>query len=594
MAKNLTHKEQKTNIVVQGIPTSPGIAIGPVFIYSEPTYAPELRIVSRKRVPFEIQRFEKAIEQSREYLDKIYRETEKNYGEEFLEVLQTQISILDDKIFLNEVKQTIEEKHFDAAYATFKIFRRKKEHFLQLSDEYFRDRAFDIQNLKRLILKNMLGRSQDIKLRKSSIIAAEDLSPTDTIRFHHRNILGFCTNFGGKNTHTAIIARSLGVPAVVGTEVITNAVKPGETLIVDGNEGIVVVNPSETTIRKYRQKQKAFLIVEQDLLKLAEEPAKTVDGEYIEVYANIEFVEELDQVKKSGAQGIGLYRTEGLFLGENGLPSEDEQTKNYLEIAETIRPNQVVVRTLDVGGDKILPELVSIPERNPFLGWRAIRFCLDHREIFIPQLKAILRANIHGNLSILLPMVSSLEEIYQFREVLQEAKQHLEREGKRHNPDIKIGTMIEIPSAALLAESFAKEVDFFSIGTNDLIQYTLAVDRANERISHLFNHFHPALLQIIKKVIDVGKTTNTPVSMCGEMAGDPVAVPMLIGMGLRNFSVVHKAVPEIKNVIRHISTRRCEELYRQIQLVDTARKVQEQCEAFYGALFSENQIKSSE
>ena len=544
MVKNLKHKEQKTEIVVQGIPTSPGIAIGPVFIYSEPTYAPELRIVSRKRVAYEIERFEKAIEQSREYLARIFQETEKNYGKEFSEVIQTQISILEDKIFLNEVRQTIEEKHFDAAYATFKIFRKKKEHFLQLSDEYFRDRAFDIQNLKRLILKNMLGSFQDIKLRKSSIVAAEDLSPTDTIRFHHKNILGFCTNFGGKNTHTAIIARSLGVPAVVGTEVITNAVKPGEMVIVDGNEGIVVVNPGEATIEKYRRKQKAFLIVEKDLLKLAEMPAQTLDGKHIEVHANIEFVEELDQVKKTGAEGIGLYRTEGLFLGENGLPSEDEQTRNYLKIAETIRPNRVDVRTLDVGGDKILPDLGSIPERNPFLGWRAIRFCLDHREIFIPQLKAILRANIYENLSILLPMVSSLEEIYQFRKVFEEVKKHLKQEGKTYNPEIKIGTMIEIPAAALLAESFAKEVDFFSIGTNDLTQYTLAVDRANERISHLFNHFHPALLQLIKKVIDVGNTFNIPVSMCGEMAGDPVAVPMLIGMGLRNFSVVHKVVPE--------------------------------------------------
>ncbi|GAB4374003.1 MAG: phosphoenolpyruvate--protein phosphotransferase [Calditrichia bacterium] len=574
------------NTEIKGIPASPGIAIGSAFVYSEPTFAPELRIVSRKRVEHEINRFKKAVKTSREYLQNIREETEKNYGESFAEVIETQISILDDEIFLNEVEQLIRERQYDAAYATFKIFRSKKEHFLRLSDDYFRDRAFDIQNLKRLILKNLIGRQHALKLEDNSIIVAEDLSPADAIRFHHKHIIGFCTNYGGKNSHTAIVARSLGVPAVVGTEIITSIVKPHNQLILDGNGGLIIVNPDEATLKSYEQKQKQFLLVEKELLEKAVETAVTRDGHHIKVAANIEFIEELEQVTASGAEGIGLYRTEGLFLGENGLPSEDVQTEIYSRIAEAMKPQTVIIRTLDVGGDKLLPELVGLPERNPFLGWRAIRFCLDHKEFFIPQLKAILRANLHGNLHILIPMVSSIEEIHQFKEILEEAIKILESEGKPFNADLKIGTMIEIPSAALMAEHFVKEVDFFSIGTNDLIQYTLAVDRANEKIARLYNHFHPAVIQLIKRVIDVGKQAGILVSMCGEMAGDPVAVPLLLGMGLNHLSASHFLIPEVKNTIRHLSLDQCQELYQQVVQLHTAKDIQKVCEDFYGKLFT--------
>ena len=586
MSKNVI-EEQKHEIAIKGIPASPGIAIGPAFLFTEPTFTPEMRRVSRKNVEREIARFKKAIQSSREYLQKIYNETTYNYGDEFAEVIQTQIAILDDKIFLDEVEQLIRDKHYDAAYATFKVFRSKKEHFLQLSDEYFRDRALDVQNLKRLVLKQLLGKQREIRYRSNSIVVADNLSPADTIRLHHKKVLGFCTNFGGKNSHSAIIARSLGVPAVVGTEYITNIVAPRDTLILDGNDGIVIVNPGPETIQEYRKKQQKFLIVENNLLKKAKLPARTLDGKQIEVLANIEFVEELEQVVKSGAEGIGLYRTEGLFLTKEGLPTEELQTEKYLKIAQRLKPKIVVVRTLDVGGDKILPDVVGIPERNPFLGWRAIRFCLDHKEIFITQIKAILRANIYGNLHILLPMVSSIDEVRQFKIVLEESRRILEKEKKEFGADIKIGMMVEIPSAAILAEQFASEVDFFSIGTNDLIQYTLAVDRANERIAHLYNHFHPALLQLIKQVIDVGAKTETPVGMCGEMAGDPVAVPLLLGMGLKHFSAAHIVIPEIKNVIRNVSLEQCQQLYERTKNLITASEVQKTCETFYAQIFQE-------
>ena len=584
MAKKVITKEIKPEIALKGIPASPGIAIGPVYIYSEPTLIPELRIVPDLSIQTEIKRFQNAIFAGKKSLEKLAEQTIKYYGKESADILQTQIDILEDKIFLNEVEQLIKEKKFDAAYATYQIFQNKREHFLKLSDEYFRERAFDVQSLKRLILREMLGKKTVHNVTENSIVIADNISPADTIRLHHRNILGFCTNVGGKNSHTAIVARSLGVPAVVGTEFVTDVVKAEDVLILDGNQGVIIVNPGQETIQDYTEKHKQFIILEKDLLKTALKPASTIDGQSMTVMGNIEFAEELDQLKKSGAEGIGLYRTEGLFLGGNGLPSEDFQTENYLKFAEALKPKTVVIRTLDIGGDKLLPDIVGIPERNPFLGWRAIRFCLDHKEIFLPQLKAILRANIHGNVHILLPMVSSLEEIRQFKLVFTEAQNILKKEGKKYNPDIKLGMMVEIPSAAILAETFVKEVDFFSIGTNDLVQYTLAVDRANEKISRLYNQYHPALLNLIEKVINVGKKTKTPVSMCGEMAGDPVAVPLLIGLGLTIFSAAQIAIPEIKNVIRNLSGDDCQNLYYQSKELKTATEIQKLCEDFYARL----------
>lgn len=578
------NKRRRPEIAIRGIAASPGFSIGHAFIYREPTYQPEMRIIAEDKTESEIRRLKKAVRGSINYLTKMYKDTDKRFGQEFAEIVQIQLSILDDQIFLDEVETQIKEKRYDAAYATFNVFSGKKEYFLQLSDEYFRERAFDIQNLKRLILKNMLGKKMEVKLKQKSIVVADNISPTDIIKLHQQEILGFCTNVGGKNSHAAIVARSFGVPAVVGTEYVTNMVKKGDHLILDGNEGIIIINPSEERNQTYYKKQKSFVIIEKRLINDAEKPAKTLDGHKIEVSANIEFLEELEQLTKSGAEGIGLYRTEGIFLGGNELPSEDYQTECYLQFAKEARPHDVVVRTLDVGGDKLLPELVGMPERNPFLGWRAIRFCLDHKEIFIPQLKAILRANKYGNLKILIPMVSSLEEINQFKKVFAEAIEILKSEGQKYNTNLPLGMMIEIPSAALMAEYFAREVDFFSLGTNDLIQYTLAVDRVNEKISHLYSHFHPALLALVKRVIDISDKHSIPINMCGEMAGDPVALPLLIGMGLRNFSAAHFVIPEVKNVIRHVSTIECQKLFRKIKKLPTSSEIQKVCETFYAKI----------
>lgn len=578
-------ENRRIDIVVKGIPASAGISMGPAFLYYQHTIEPELSRIPPETVEHEVQKFQNAIEDSRAYLYRIQQESDQRFGRDFSEIVQVQISILEDKIFLNEVEQLIRQKLYNADYATFKVFQHKKDHFLRLSDEYFRERALDIQNLKRLVLKNLLGKKAEIELKIKSIVVSDNINPAEIIRFHNQEILGFCTDAGGKNSHTAIVARSLGVPAVVGLEYITNIVQEDDFLILDGNEGTVIINPSSAVIKDYTRRQKKFFILEKKLIKDAESPAITLDGYRIQVMGNIEFLEELELLLKSGAEGIGLYRTEGLFLSGTEIPNEEVQTNYYLQCAAALKPREVIIRTLDIGGDKILPELVSIPELNPFLGWRAIRFCLDHKEIFIPQLKAILRANQYKNVKLLLPMISSIEEVRQFNEIFLTAQEILKSESKEFDPDIDIGIMVEIPSAALMIEKYVDEVDFFSIGTNDLIQYTLAVDRANERISHLYNHFHPALLQLIYTVITTGKKHKKLVSMCGEMAADPIAVPLLIGMGLENISVAHFVVPEMKNVIRHVSLEECVQLYERVKMLSTASEIQKQCHDFYSKIF---------
>jgi phosphotransferase system enzyme I (PtsI) len=578
-------ESRRSDIIVKGIPASAGISIGPAFLYYQHTLEPELQPITKECVKEEIQKFQRAIQESREYLSTIHQETDQRYGRDFAEIVQIQISILDDTIFLNEVEQLIRKQLYNAEYATFKVFQLKKEHFLRLPDEYFRERALDIQNLKRLILKNLLGKKAELDLKIKSVVVSDNINPAEIIKLHHQDILGFCTDVGGKNSHTAIVARSLGIPAVVGTEYITNIVQEEDSLILDGNEGIIIINPTPHRIAEYIEKQKKFIIFEKNLFRNADKPALTRDGRRIQVMGNVEFVEELAPLKRSGAEGIGLYRTEGIFLSGSEIPQEDVQTENYLRFAEALKPQEVIIRTLDIGGDKILPELSAIPEGNPFLGWRAIRFCLDHKEIFIPQLKAILRANQYQNIKLLLPMISSLEEIRQFKTVYQHAQEILRSEGKEFNPQMDIGIMVEIPSAALLIESYVNEVDFFSIGTNDLVQYTLAVDRSNEKISHLYNHFHPALLYLIRKVVEAGKFHNKMVSMCGEMAADPVAVPLLIGMGLENLSAAHYVVPEIKNVIRQVKLSDCIRLFEKVRDLSTATEVQQQCQQFYSEIF---------
>lgn len=579
---------QNKEIILEGIPASPGIVIGPCFVYLENFWEPEPVVVSRRKVSEQIQRFKHSVNTVHTRLKKKHQQTRRQLGKELAEILEMQVAILEDEIFLKEVEDLIEKKRYEAPYAAFVVFREKKEYFLKLSNEYFRDRAFDIQNLKEMIVKNMLGHDQavSISLEKPSIVIADNLTPTNTVELYEQQVLGFATNTGGKTSHTAIVARSLSVPAVVGLKKITKQVKTGDIVILDGTRGKVIVNPTPERIEAYQEQRRIFCIFEEELLKQSALQVQTKDGKRIYIHANIEFENEIPQVLRVGSDGIGLFRTEGYFLSRQEFISEEEQTRLYSRIAEKMYPKKVVIRTLDIGGDKVLPG-AGDREDNPFLGWRAIRFWLDHKSGFLIQLKAILRANVNGNVQILLPMVSGLGEIYQVKELLVEAAEILLKEGKEFGDRIDLGIMIEIPSAVMLADILAKEVDFFSIGTNDLVQYTLAVDRGNSKVAKLYSHFHPAISRMLKITLDAGRKANIPVSMCGEMAGDPLAIPLLIAMGFDYLSASHAVIPEIKKIIRELSVSECAGLYEEVKNMNVTNDIIKVMNEFFQQRFSE-------
>ncbi len=568
-------KNKKREVVLEGVPASPGISIGPCFVFAELTWDPVPTIISAEQVGEQIQTFRNSVNSVLEELKQTYRKTQHQYGDELAEIMEVQIAFLEDDIFLREVEELIESKLYDAAYATFLIFREKKEHFLQMSDEYFRERALDIHALKERIIQHILGREMptSISIDHPAIVIADNLTPSETVNLHKQNVLGFATNAGGRTSHTAIVAKALSVPAVVGLKKVTEMAETGSIVILDGTHGKIILNPSPPTINRYKKEQKHFLSLEKKLLKESARESVTRDGKKVCLHANIEFEEELAQVKQVNADGIGLYRTEGLFINRPDLPGEDEQAEMYTRVAKKIYPQKVVIRTADIGGDKVLPGILTTQEENPFLGWRAIRFWLDHKIGFVAQLKAILRANRQHNVQLLLPMISGLDEVYQVKELLKEAKAQLRKEGKPFGEPIELGVMIEIPSMVILADVLAKEVDFVSIGTNDLVQYTLAVDRGNEKVAKLYSHFHPAILRMIKMIIDAGQKENITVGMCGEMAGDPLAIPLLLAIGIHCFSASPTVIPEIKRIIRELSITECEQLYRKVQSLTTTGEV---------------------
>lgn len=579
--------DRERDMVLEGIPASPGIVIGPCFLYQYRRMEPEPRRISEKKVRTEIRNFRKSIHNAKNYIRESYEKARLQYGGEIPRILEIQLEILNDKVFLEEIEHLIRKEKFNAAYATFLIFSSKKEQLLRVSDNYMRERALDVANLKWLVLENLMGSRRPIVLPRPAVVVADDLSPADTVNLHQQKVLGIATNKGGINSHTVIIARALSVPAVVGLERITDRVQTGHKLVLDGSHGKVIVNPTTKTIQEYQKRRNLFLSLEEALIKESVKESRTRDGKRIFILANIEFENEMKQVKKVGADGIGLFRTEGIYINRHMLPSEEEQTRIYLKVAQAMYPKPVTIRTIDIGGDKIFPHIFVGQEPNPFLGYRAIRFCLDHADCFISQLRAMLRANVKGNVQVMIPMVSSLEEVYQVRELFEKAKQDLEREGIPYGKDTKLGIMVEIPSVVTLAEAFAREVDFFSIGTNDLVQYTLAVDRSNEHVAYLYSHFHPAVLRLIKETVEAAQTVGIPVSMCGEMAGDPVAVPVLIAMGLDTLSAAHVMIPEMKKVVRQLTLAECQAVYQEIRPLKTTREIKKTLETFFSEKFKD-------
>lgn len=573
---------EKREIIIKGLPAAPGYAIGPVFIYSGPEIRIEKRILQNAaEIEEEIGRFYQAVEALKNELVQLRDQTIDAYGEKLAELFELQIGILQDEILLKEIEEKILREKINATYSIFEILRSKKEHFLSLSDDYFRSRAYEIQDIKQKLIAKINGNGEKLLKITPSVVVAHDLTPADTMRFHQANVLGYVTETGGVTSHASIMAKALEIPSVVGCENILNLAREAATIIVDGFEGLVILHPEEMTLDRYLEKKKAFQESMKTMVRHLKKKTLTTDNQKIYVDANLEFVEEIEVIKKYKANGIGLFRTEGLFLSQSGLPGEEEQYKIYKTLAEVEDFEHVTIRTLDLGGDKLMPELHTVKEMNPYLGWRAIRLCLGLPEIFRTQIRAILRANRRGNIRIMLPFISSYDEVIRAKDMIHEEAEKLRKQGYIFSDTIRIGIMIEIPSAVFLADILAEEVDFFSIGTNDLTQYTLAVDRNNEKVADLYSPFHPAVLRAIQHAIETGLTHGVDVEMCGEMAGNPIAVPLLIGLGLRIFSVGHHLIPQVKRIVSSTSSEEAEQLAKEILKLKTTREVEKILQIYF-------------
>ena len=538
---------------IQGIKASDGIVIAPAYKLS----GQGLNIEDKpcKNVDEEICRFYKAIDNCERDLDKISRHTRETIDADHAEIFEAHIQILKDPMILESVCKKIKDNFYTAEYAYALVSQEMIKMFQEMDNDYMKERASDIKDISNRLLSYLLN--IEIKnpsdIHEEVIVVSEDLTPSDTAQLNKKFVKGFITEMGGPTSHSAIMARTLEIPAVVGLKSITESLKTGDLIILDGNEGLVIVNPSKAVLDQYRILAQAYVDKKNKLKDLVDQASETIDKHRVELGANIGSPNDLEKALKKGSEGIGLYRTEFLYMDNQAFPTEDEQFQAYKEVLEKMQGKPVVIRTLDIGGDKELSYFDTPDELNPFLGQRAIRLCLENMDIFKTQLRALLRASIYGNLKIMFPMIATLDEFRKAKDILLETEVELRVEGIEVSKSIQVGIMVEIPSTAILADQFAKEVDFFSIGTNDLIQYTFAADRMNERVSYLYQPYNPSLLRLIKMVIDAGHKENKWVGMCGEMAGDPIAVPILIGLGLDEFSMSASSILATRHLIRRLS-----------------------------------------
>jgi len=563
----------KNDIILRGIAASPGIAIGPAFIYEDNGIYSSRFDKRVDDIEKESNRFKKAIEKSKKELAGIKRNLTKKLGFAKANFLDAQLLVLEDQWFIDKVSDKIRKEKKNAAGAVLEINRELLTKFREINNPYLKERLSDIKDVTKRVIKNLSkGEERRINLpQKMIILVAENLSPSDTAQLEKETVLAFLTDLGGKTSHTAIMARALEIPAVVGLREITKNIYPGVKIIVDGYVGIVVVNPTEKFLRNYEKKKIHLLNIEKELLGLNELSATTVDGHTVDLSANIEFTKDIESAKKHGAKDIGLYRTEFLYLTQNGLPDEELEYKTYKEVVDKIYPETVIFRTLDIGGDKLFTDIPE--ELNPFLGWRAIRFFLIKQDIFRKQLEAILKASYRKNVRIMFPMMTDIEELRKAKKILREVADKLEKKGLDFDRKIEIGIMVEVPSCAILANEFAKETDFFSIGTNDLTQYLLAVDRTNEYVASLYDHLHPAVLRTIKTIVDAAHRNRKWVGICGEMAGDPLAIPILLGLGIDELSATPIVIPEVKKVIRTLSMKESKKIAKKCLAFSTAKEV---------------------
>jgi len=563
---------------LKGIAAAPGIVVGQAFKLRLEEWLIPKQVISEADIPMQIQLFEEALINTRREILDLQKRISTEMGKDSAQIFEAHLLVLEDRMLIEEVISRLKKERLNVAYIFSEVLKKYIQVFSKIEDDYLKERIVDINDVGKRVLRHLLGKEGRTRLMtnldKRVVIVAHDLSPSETATMHQENICGFITEIGGKTSHTAIMAKSLEIPAVVGIHQATEKINNDDLLIVDGALGLVIVNPDEATLSSYRQEEDKLRNVTQRFLQVKDLPAITVDEHKVNILANIELPEEVSSVKLHGAEGIGLYRTEYFYMNREDLPSEEEHFQAYKSVAQAVSPYPVTIRTLDLGGDKFISQLAIPGEMTSFLGWRAIRFCLARPDIFKIQLRAILRASSYGKLKLMYPMISGIEEFQQANQILEECKQELSQEGTSFDKNIEVGAMIELPTAALTSDLLAEEADFFSIGTNDLIQYSLAVDRTNEKVAYLYEPAHPALLRMIKNIIDAGHNNNICVAMCGEMAGDAAMVLILLGLGLNEFSMPSLSIPQIKYIIRSVSMQEVRRIAQKALTLSTGREVE--------------------
>jgi len=564
-------------VIYSGIAGSGGIAAGRAYIYKNEQALIDTGRIEPGAEEAELLSLEEAIIETKAQLEELKIKVSEELDMNKALIFDAHLMMLEDPELLETVRESIRNERYKAAYAVQKAADHYISVFGQLDDAYMRERAADIKDVCGRLIRNILGVSSDglRKLDSSVIIVTHDLTPSDTASMNKSCVLGFASDIGGGTSHAAIMAKSLGIPAVLGLGDISEKVKDGDYIIIDGNEGKVLVNPGEELERQYRQKIEGYRKQMEQYRETALMPSITTDGRRLEIAGNIGTPEDIDSISRNGADGVGLFRTEFLYMDRNSMPSEEEQFLAYKKAAEGLDGKPVIIRTLDIGGDKKLPYLELPDELNPFLGWRAIRICLERTDIFKTQLRAILRASVYGNILIMFPMISGVGEVIEAKAILEEAKGELREKLISFNEDIKVGIMVEIPSAAVTADLIAEEVDFFSIGTNDLCQYALAVDRMNPKVSRLYQPLHPGILRLIKNVIDASHKKGIFTGMCGEMAGCAEAAVILLGLGLDEYSMNAASIPVIKNILRRVSYDKAREIAAHALALKTPEEVLE-------------------
>lgn len=580
-------KTKSKEIRLNGINASPGICIGKAYLVgSEGVDILEKYYISGKKLEKEIKRFKSAVKASADEL----RAISKNVPEELrkhLDIIETHAVLLKDKMLYDKTIETITKEGVNAEWALRKVATDVRAMFQSISDPYLRERAYDIEQVADRVMRNLLGTNKpDLKeITKKVILVAHDLSPADTSQIETERIMGFITDKGGRASHTSIIARTLEIPAVLGVENATRTIKNDDLLIVDGSSGVVVINPDDATLVEFEERKNRYQEYKEAIIKTGYLRAETQDGVHVQVMGNIELPEEVSAVVDFGGDGIGLYRTEFQYLGRPSFPSEEQLLEKYKEVVEVMAPKPVTIRTLDINGDKAISNSHS-DEENPALGLRAIRYCLRKPDVFKTQLRAILRASAFGHVRILFPLISSYDEILEARKILKEAADSLDKDGLPYNKKTDIGIMIEVPSAVTMADVLADAADFFSIGTNDLIQYAFAIDRGNKQVAYLYHPLHPAMLRMIKHVSDVAREKGIKVFMCGEMAGDPIHVPILLGLGIEELSMTPQSMPAVKSMIRSLKMKDIQEVIKDVMTKPTASEIMEILNNKYGDILS--------